>query len=175
MATVYKIPGGAVYVDTTRRTPTIDTAAQAAADYASLFGRAPSTVPRKAAARPVWDPSEGRAGFRELADWEVAPEVRKAAQTMVEIAAKDLGLPPITVHWYDDDAGADRGFTCYVRPRAIWLRKTNHYREAMRTAAHECRHLKQYKRGLKTSAGSLRASIEADADQFAEKMMERFL
>jgi hypothetical protein len=162
-------------------THVVDTAAQLAADRKWLYGEAPSstsTTPRKAAAPPAWDPAEGRAGFRELEDWQVAPEVRKAAQTMLEIATEDLGLQPITLRWYEDDAWNDLGFAHWERPRAIWVRKrdSNLWRPVMRVVAHELCHLAQFKaHGAAVGWGLVRDRFEADAVAYAREMMQRFL
>lgn len=197
--TVYKRPGGDVWLDgkriisatvrqdgrtipaIVRVTSAVDTAAQAAADNDWLSGKAPtstSTPARKTAAPPVWDPAAGRAGFQELEDWQVPAEVRKAAQTMIDIAMRDLDLPRVTVHWYDDDTGADLGFAHWERPRAIWVRKqdSHQWRLAMQVVAHEVCHLAQFKtHGPHVGNRLVHDRFEADAVAYAREMMNRFL
>jgi hypothetical protein len=125
----------------------------------------------------TFDPADDHPGYRELEPWQIAPEVRRAAATMLAIATKDLGLAPVTLHWYEDDRGADRGFTCSTRPRAVWIRKRDAYQwlSVMRTVAHELKHLAQYRTGLKSSSGMLRDSVEAAAAAYATKMLQQFL
>lgn len=102
-------------------------------------------------------------------------DLRWRASHALRLAAKDLGIDPPTVHWYEGVPPADfrgagwsdsrptLGFVTPADPGVVWLSADLDMRLVARTAAHEAKHVQQLARG-QHDLGS--ETNEADAAEY---------
>lgn len=105
----------------------------------------------------------------------VSWDLRWRASHALRLAAKDLGIDPPKVHWYEGTPPADfrgsgwydsqptLGFVIPTDPGVVWLSADLDMRLVARTAAHEAKHVQQLARG-ETDLGS--AVNEANAAEY---------
>lgn len=122
---------------------------------------------------------------------KVAADIRPTAEKATAFACTELGIARPAIQWYaaaaPDCAKSDVieqpypmvGWARSAEPRKIWLHAEQSLRQVVSTAAHECRHLWQWKNGhaikyeFLATASDTRA-MEFDASDYAAEVVRRF-
>jgi hypothetical protein len=157
----------------------------ASSGIAPAVGTVPVRAKASPPAAPAFDPAGDRPGaaFRELGP--AAPELdgasRRAAEKMAKFAAADLALGHVGVSWYTDLRASEGAFAHPAAPSRVWVRADLGLTPfvAARRVAHECRHLRQFRDGLRPGGPRDHPAhderLEADATRYAEDAWWRFL
>lgn len=127
--------------------------------------------------------------YRDIGAERVDAGLRDAAERALLESARELGLNCPVISWYEpapragadvwEEQKAERGHCRALRPGVIWLNASQTRQEAVETAAHEARHLWQWRNGYATMLAKRvtpaeHTANEHDAESYALGFARRF-